>query len=302
MLSKRMQKNLLITDSFTKQARELRQYYDEQFADPRDSHSKRFVWDYWHLPEQYTLLRTPAYHYFPNKMYMSFHKQLVMWARQHLGCWDISPPWLSCYVDGCKQELHSDVPHGPWAYVFSLTPSKPVFKGGETLILKPETLSYWKNFSKTQDRELGSIVEKIKPKFNRLIVFDPRSPHGVTEVRGTTDPREGRLVIHGWFMNPKTYTDGFLPSRATEKKLNQAFDQVSELIAGYEAVQGTVSLRMQVSANGSVRSAKFYTNTLITQNGDIPADLNRRILSIYRNLEFVRARGSTDITVPLIVQ
>ncbi len=26
---------------------------------------------------------------------------------------------------------------------------------------------------------------------------DPRFPHGVREVHGTKDPREGRLVLHG---------------------------------------------------------------------------------------------------------
>lgn len=298
-----MKSQVLIQDQFYPHASEMRQYFHSQFANPRETRSERFVWDYWHVPDQYTLMRTPAYHYFPEKMYMHFHKSLVHWGRRTLGCWDVSPPWLSYYIDGCKQDLHSDVPHGPWAYVFSLTPWKNrCFSGGETLLLKPEVLSYWKNFSAPQDRELSSFVDRIPALMNRLTVFDPRYPHGVTEVRGTRDPLEARLVIHGWFMQPKTYIEGPLTAKATEKILNRAFDHLQELLAKSEFAQGTVSLQIQVAKNGSVKSAKFATNTLLTLEGELPAALNRQILKIYRGLEFAQARSETLMTVPLIFQ
>jgi len=51
-------------------------------------------------------------------------------------------------------------------------------------------------------------VRAIEPRFNRLVVFDPRIPHGVREVTGTRDPREGRLVIHGWFVQPRPFVVG----------------------------------------------------------------------------------------------
>ncbi len=296
-----MKSHVLIQDGFSKEASKLRQYFESQFRNPKETRSERFIWDYWHVPDQYTLVRTPAYHYFPQKLYMSFHKQLVMWGRRTLGCWDISPPWMSYYVDGCKQELHSDVPHGPWAYVFSLTPwQNRKFSGGETLILKPEVLSYWRNFGGSEDRELPSFVDRIPAKMNRLVVFDPRYPHGVTEVRGTRDPMEARLVIHGWFMEPKTYIEGPLPAKSTEKILNQGFDQLQELLANSELAQGTVSLQLQVGTNGQVESAKFATNTLLSLDGEVPSALNREILKIYRNLQFGSARSGTLMTVPLI--
>ena len=226
-----------------------------------------------------------------------------MWGRRTLGCWDISPPWLSYYVDGCKQEFHSDVPHGPWAYVYSLTPWKGrKFSGGETLMLKPEVLSYWRNFGGAQDRELPSFVDRIPALMNRLVVFDPRYPHGVTEVRGTRDPREARLVIHGWFMEPKTYIEGPLPAKTTEKKLNEGFDQLQELLQQSDLVQGTVSLQLKVGTRGRVLAAKFATNTLLNLDGEVPASLNREILKIYQGLEFSKARSSTLMTVPLIFQ
>lgn len=298
-----MKSHILIEDQFYKNSKKLRSYFESQFENPKDTRSERFVWDYWHVPDQYTLVRTPAYHYFPQKLYMDFHKQLLMWGRRTLGCWDISPPWLSYYVDGCKQELHSDVPHGPWAYVYSLTPWKNrQFSGGETLLLKPEVLSYWRNFGGTQDRELSSFVDRLPALMNRLIVFDPRYPHGVTEVHGTRDPREARLVIHGWFMQPKTYIEGSLPGKPTEKILNGGFDQLQELLARSEWVQGTVSLQMQVGTNGSVGTARFGTNTLMTMEGTAPQKLSREIIKIYQNLKFSTARSGTSITIPLIFQ
>lgn len=296
-----MKSHILIEDNFYSKSKDLRGYFDQQFEDPRQTDSKRFVWDYWHVPDQYTLVRTPAYHYFPQKMYMEFHKSLVMWGRRTLGCWDISPPWMSYYVDGCKQEFHSDVPHGPWAYVYSLTPWKNRnFSGGETLLLKPEVLSYWQNFGDSKNRELGSFVDRIPSLMNRLTVFDPRFPHGVTEVRGTRDPREARLVIHGWFMEPKTYKEGPLPAKTTERILNERFDYLQELLAQHELCQGTVSIQMIIGKNGDVKKIKYGTNTLTNLSGRAPQRLNKDILKLYSTAQFPVAVKETLITLPLI--
>lgn len=295
--------HILITDNFSKCAKELRKHYDQRFADPQSVDSKRFVWDYWHVEDQYNLMRTPAYHYFPEKLYMKLHHELVSWGRRTLGCWDISPPWLSYYIDGCKQELHSDVPHGPWAYVFSLTNwNNKKFLGGETLLLKPEVLSYWKNFGDQKDRELKSFVDRVPAKMNRLTVFDPRYPHGVTEVRGVRDPREARVVIHGWFMQPKTYIEGALPAKICEKILNEAFDQLQETIASSPLCLGTISIQLKVSTRGQVSAIKYATNTLLDLEGQRLQSLNKAILNIYKNLTFPHARQTTMMTIPLIFQ
>ena len=41
-------------------AQRLRSTYDEKFANPSKVSSARFCWDYWHVPGQYTQMRTPA--------------------------------------------------------------------------------------------------------------------------------------------------------------------------------------------------------------------------------------------------
>lgn len=296
----------IIVDQFSPFAEKLRTLFDKNFADPRQTHMQRFQWDYWHVPNQYTLVRTPAYQYFPKSIYMGFHKHLVHWGRQHLGCWDITPPWMSFYVEGCKQELHSDVPHGPWAFVYSLTLDAKKFKGGETLILKPEVLSYWNHFSAQKDHEADSFIKKIPVKFNRLTVFDPRFPHGVSEVKGTNDPREARLVIHGWFTQPKTYINGFLPPKKTENLLNQAFQRTNDLVYHFDqkgvSVFGTLSVYLKVNRLGKVTEARFLTNSLLSKEGRrIPA-IEKAILTVYKEITFSPAKGISELTIPLIVQ
>lgn len=292
-------KSLLKIPKFSPWAHELRDYFQEQFSDPRALNSSRFVWDYWHVPEQYTLLRTPAYEYFPKKLYMKLHMDLVMWGRRTLGCWDISPPWLSCYVEGCEQKIHSDLPHGPWAFVYSLSPRSPVFKGGETMLLREHVLNYWQNPEGSGDNEYRGLIELVKPNYNQLTVFDPRIPHGVARVTGTQDPREGRLVVHGWFSNPKTFIDGYLPPARTEKILNQGFDAVVTAM-GSQGLWGTLSIGLQVGTDGKVKSAKFFTATVRDQFGQEPRTFLNQILRIYRDLEFPQARGKTQVTIPLI--
>src|SRR5262249_37327505 len=184
-----MSRSVIVVDRFAPEATALRRAFDARFAEPRRAHADRFVWDYWHVPGQYTHLRTPAWTYFPKPLYTRLHERLVAWGRATLGCHDISPPWLSVYVDGCRQELHGDLPHGPWAFVLSLTNWRDrTFTGGETVMLRDDVLEMWTTFQSVRGVEEKEIVNAIEPAFGRLVVFDPRVPHGVRCVRGTHAP------------------------------------------------------------------------------------------------------------------
>lgn len=295
-------KHVLTVDGFYRSAGDLRGVFEDRFRDPRSGAGDRFVWDFWYLPNQYRLVRTPAYHYFPAKMYRGFHEALVQWGRENLGCHDISPPWLSYYVDGCRQELHADVPHGPWAFVFSLSPKKIRFRGGETWILRPEVLNYWRHFSDSADHEQDSFAMKVPSPFNRLTVFDPRFPHGVTEVRGVEDPLEARLVIHGWFVEPRPYVVGPLTTSKVQHGLDQGLDVLSQALSGFGALHGTASFRLAVTPGGRVSSFRWLTDTLI---GLEDSSAQRRALlpflkRTFSDLRFASARGPSQITVPLL--
>ncbi len=270
-----MTKQFIVIDRFYGYAAQLRQTFAARFADPLTAHNGRFVWDYWHVPGEYTHLRTPAFAFFPPKMYQAFHRYLVEWGRVNLGCHDISPPWLSCYVEGCRQNAHTDVPHGPLAFVYSLTPRQLSFTGGETFIHQ------------------GSKKMLIPSRFNRLLVFNPALRHGVKLVRGTHDPRLGRLVVHGWFVNPRPFWYGPLTavqiSRGIEAGLSPALK--GELKLG----RGLLSLRLSVDRQGRVRALKTLVNTL---DGGSPGEY-QILLKLVRTLSFASRRAGTTLTLPL---
>ncbi|HRO65985.1 MAG TPA: hypothetical protein PL182_00320 [Pseudobdellovibrionaceae bacterium] len=295
-------KHVLTLDSFYSGAAELREVFDERFRDPGSARGDRFVWDFWYVKDQYRLVRTPAYHYFPAKLYRNFHSELVQWGRRTLGCHDISPPWLSYYVDGCRQELHSDVPHGPWAFVYSISPRKIRYRGGETLILRPEVLNYWPGFTDAKERELSSFVDRVKSPFNRLTVFDPRFPHGVTEVRGVENPQEGRLVIHGWFVEPRPYVVGALKTHQVGRALEEVMSRLSDELPRLGDLHGTVSLRLKVKADGAVTGFEFLTETLMgLQDPRAQKLAARKVLkSLFSKLQFPRSKGNSEVTIPLL--
>jgi len=298
-----MSRFVLRKQNFYDQADALRAVFDERFAEPRSTRGDRFAWDWWHVPDQYTLLRTPAWEYFPEELYADFHERLALWGRAQLGCWDLSPPWLSVYIDGCEQQLHADVPHGPWAFVLTLNPKgRRAFQGGETLIAKPELLDYWSGFDGAEDRERGSFVATIPPRFNQLTVFDPRFPHGVTRVSGTRDPREGRLAIHGWFTEPRPFIEGPLTDLEVEQGLAAALESLPSMLAELGVFHGLLSMRLEVEADGQVRAARTLANTLVGLDapGVEESGATRRIVARLKRARFAASSEPSGITLPLL--
>jgi hypothetical protein len=297
-------RNFFIHKNFYSDYRKLRGEFESNFRDSKSTHQKRFVWDFWYDEDQYHLIRTPAFYYFNKKNYRDFHSYLVQWGRENLGCHDISPPWLSYYVDGCYQNLHSDVPHGPWAFVYSLTPEKKSFRGGETLILKPETLDYWPQFSDSEPRDYAyhNFVERIPSQMNQLLIFDPRFPHGVTEVKGTRDPLKSRLVVHGWFVNPRPYVTGGLKTAQVERGMREALRVLSEELSRIGLLNGALSVRLKIGRGGEVTDYRALTDTLISVEKS-PADvlyLQKQLKNIFKSIKFPDSKLASQVTIPLV--
>ena len=262
--------NYKTIDQFYDRADALRGVFDRRFKEPLQASAERFVWDYWHVPGEYTHLRTPAFNYFPRAIYERFHRHLVKFGREQLGCHDISPPWLSCYVEGCRQEPHQDVPHGPLAFVFSLTPwSNRTFTGGETFIVRPRV--------------------RIEPRYNRLTVFNPALVHGVRPIRGTHDPRKGRLVVHGWFVNPRPFWVGPLKPMDVQDGLDRGLDKIN--FATLEP--GFASYRLKISASGHVQIVRPLIDTF--QSAKVGAQLVRSL----KTFTFCKQKRATWLTFPL---
>lgn len=69
------------------------------------------------------------------------------------------PPPRSYYVHGHRQGWHSDAPHGPFAFVLSLTRwEERRFSGGETMLLQPWVLDYWRHFDPAKGTETPQLV------------------------------------------------------------------------------------------------------------------------------------------------
>ncbi len=299
-----MARDVLIVDGFAPEAAKLRETFDARFANPRGTRADRFVWDYWHVPGQYTALRTPAWTYFPKQVYAQFHNRLVAWGRSTLGCHDISPPWLSLYVEGCRQELHGDLPHGPWAFVFSLTNWRGrAFRGGETLLVQDDVLDFWHDFASVRGVEEAELIRAIEPKFSRLTVFDPRIPHGVRQVTGTHDPREGRLVIHGWFVQPRPFVTGPLAPRALEQRIADLTGALGGWL-GELPIAGLYSVAFDVDRRGTVRRVRSLSDTT-----RVPRALDRSRAALIRKIRaaivdwrFGPQRGPSSVTLPLVFE
>lgn len=283
-------------------SRQLRTHFDSTMSDRHNS--GRFVWDWWHLPGRYTHLRTPAELFFPEELYLKIETGLKQVGRELLGCSEISPIWLSNYVEGCEQRLHADRPHGPWAFVLALNLKSNTFSGGETVLVRPEILNFWKNPSRTGlSFEEENIVQKIEPKFGRLLIFDPRIPHGVSRVSGTVDPLKGRLVLHGWFTPPNPFIEGSLKPKQIEKVLS-AFDENFANFA--EPLNtGTIAYRISIAPRGNVtRVYRLATSIPSSDRSDLLSrrSLDRYIEKFFLSTKFPSAKGSSRLTLPLTIE
>jgi 2OG-Fe(II) oxygenase superfamily len=304
-------KRIWVEEGFLDRASKLRSHFEKIESNVRGSDPRRFCWDFWHVPGQYRLLRTPAYHFFPKSLYQSLHRQLVDWGRKVLGCHAISPPWMSAYIEGCEQRLHADLPHGPWAFVYSLSPwsssGKAHFKGGETLLLREEILSFWEQESlgARSGLEEAQVFERIAPVMNRLVVFDPRIPHGVSRVEGASDLLEARLVIHGWFVNPRPFIEGRLRERELALSIERVLGALDGLFRESRVrVRGALSVGFRISAGGEAQSLRVLAHSLRSsaESADWPAKVIKQVLSELRSIRFSRSARGSKVTLPLVFE
>jgi hypothetical protein len=51
-------RHIIVEEGFLEDPDQLRSVFAERFEDPRKTSRSRFLWDWWHVPNQYTLVRT----------------------------------------------------------------------------------------------------------------------------------------------------------------------------------------------------------------------------------------------------
>ena len=225
---------VIVVDGFLpgRLAMAMRRDIDAHFASPqahrRETHQ---VWNYWFVPELYTYLRTDADRVIGREHVDAFHEALREWSTGHLGMAQVTWPYLSLYVPGCRQDWHNDARNGRFAYVYSLTRNERRTSGGETLVLREGDPFRGNLVSATSGR---GFYEAIEPRFNRLVIFDDRLPHAVERVDGLMDPVEGRIVLHGHLSEGSAIIAGALPAAAATNQLNDTLGKFGAELGGHD--------------------------------------------------------------------
>ena len=170
-------------------------------------------------------------------------------------------------------------------------------------MLRDDVLDFWDGFRSERSIEAPQVLRAIEPKLGRLVVFDPRIPHGVRAVSGTHDPREGRLVIHGWFVQPRPFVEGAIAAEAVADKIGALTAKLGGWIEDLPFT-GMVALRFRIAAGGGV--GKIET---LSDNTRVPKRLEsarrwvlRRIAIEIGEWKFGRQRGASVVTLPLVFE
>lgn len=259
-----------VVPEFSPEGLTLRESIDRHFAEPYAAGPEHQVWNYWYVPESYTYLRTAPEKVIARDVLDRFIEQLQAFAMRRLGMDVVTWPYLSLYVEGCKQILHNDSRNGAFGYVLSLTHwDQRKFEGGETLIFREQ--DYWAS-GRFRDAGAGvAFYEKIPSRFNQLLVFDDRLIHSVPEVRGTTDPREGRIVLHGHMECKGVSVEGPLQPLLEADGLGNLGEVLASARAAVAAepgrYHGFATVALDVAADGAVTAVRPLVQRIMGRAG-----------------------------------
>jgi len=345
---------VLTTNSIMSTANNLRAFYEGHFQDPREPNGRRFIWDPWFVNVgdgkfglirsnessitstdeqiplegeveavnsqiQYSLKRIQASDFFPQELNEEMIDGLLSVAKS-VGLTAITPPWISMYCNGDLQNLHTDAPQGPLAFVWSLS-NDGDFEGGETMIMKPQILDLWRGFDTRKGLETGDIMRYIPSSpMGRCLAFDPRVPHGVNRVVGTQDPRRARIAIHGWFNEPEVCWFGDWDENEVSEAntlLEEAIEPLVGLLGSGEIgrVVGYLAVRLELDEDGLVDDVVAVADTLRADWDDYRgvvgydevdrpvmedscSDVKLTIFETMKNLAFEEGGNDRSIVVP----
>lgn len=256
------------------------------------------VWNYWYVPGMYAYLRTLPETLLGDLANLLYEK-LISWSTEHLGLAQVTWPFLSLYVAGCRQGQHNDARNGRFAFVYSLTRNDRKTTGGETLIWHQQDYFGTMAHKPVAGRGFYEIVE---PRFNRLVVFDDRLPHAVRAVEGNMDPTEGRIVLHGHMFEAGPIVKGPLSREAVEEAATtMALDYSAELSDALMLFHGLVVFRFMVRSDGSVCKVNVLVDRVMRLTGDGPlaSEVVERLFERVSRLRFPSSVGATLVTLPV---
>ena len=163
-------------------------------------------------------------------------------------------------------------------------------------------LDYWDGFASDGIIEEPQVLRAIEPKFNRLVVFDPRIPHGVRRVEGTSDPRYGRLVVHGWFVQPRPFVEGPLQPRLVASRIDDLTAVIRPHLEAGLDLTGLLSLGINVAASGAVTKVAVLSDNTRTPRTHLRQRklLAAAIVKAITRWDFPKRASRSQITLPLV--
>jgi len=271
-------------------------HFHEPHAHSAETHQ---VWNYWFVPQLYTYLRTAPEKLIAVERVRGFVEALRARSMSTLGLAGVSWPFLSLYVDGCRQSFHNDARNGRFGFVYSLTADSRRSVGGETLVMHDGDAL---RGNLANPAAGGSFYETIAPSFNRLILFDDRRPHAVSPVEGSMDPLDGRFVLHGHLREAGPLVSGALSPAAVARSIATLL-QTTAIHAGarLSLYHGFLSLRFSVEPSGRVAQCDVLADRVLHRDaGNVEWEpLRQEIVDRAAELSFPRAAGKTIIVLPM---
>ena len=293
---------LIVIDGFlpVDLALQMRRDIDEHFANPHLHRAETHqVWNYWFVPELYTYLRASPEKVIGHDRVTAFHSALRNWSTATLGMANVTWPYLSLYVGGCRQGWHNDSLNGRFGFVYSLTRDLRRTIGGETLVQR-ESDPFRGNL--TQPQAGRGFYETVEPRFNRLVVFDDRLPHAVERIDGSMDPVEGRFVIHGHLSEGGMIIEGALPGAAIAGPVGDLLRRFhDEAAAAAVLYHGPLILRLQIKESGVVADCTVLLDRVMHPDPG-HADWERlraRLVDRFQGTTFPPAAGETLLILPI---
>jgi hypothetical protein len=278
-----------VVDRFLAEAQALRRRLDarlDQNRDPFDA--SRFRWERWHIDGQFSQLRTPARDFFGADLASVFERAVLRAVGREIGPVELaSPPWLSIVVDRDFQGIHRDSPNGHFAFSFGLG-REARYRGGETLLANDDLLDYFGRGAHRDGAAADPLFDEIPSRFNRLVVFDARLPHGVREVQGPRAPKDGRIAIQGW-VRLRGATASGIPESDLRARARAAMKGVR-----VPGVEGLVALALE----GTKRVVRIHTLVATTRT----ANVQSAVESIRRASARVRVPASTKASLAIRVE
>ena len=301
----------LVIDEFLPRdmALAMRADIDAHFAEPGQHRAESHqVWNYWFVPELYAYLRTAPEKVIRRELVQMFADALKGWSIERLGMAQVTWPYLSLYVPGCRQGLHNDTINGRFGFVYSLTLDERKTSGGETIILHEGDPFRSKLTTPAAGR---GLYDAVAPRFNRLIVFDDRLPHAVERIEGVMDPREGRFVLHGHLGESGWIVAGPLPPQTLLAVVTAALETGTASLreqdgaagaAPLAAHHGPFTLRIQIAPEGHVAFSQLVMDRVVSPLGDESRWLTAReeIMAAIAGCVFPAAPAPTIAIMPML--